>query len=85
MRKLETITLKEHNKIVSAKDKIITELANIVDEFQVAYTDFTKEVAPIAERARKVTNRKSISSVAWPPRQIVTRKKEGLVGGPERK
>jgi hypothetical protein len=66
----ETILKKDHDKIVAAKDKIITELADIVDEFQLAYADFTKEVTPVAERARKVINRKSISSVAWPPRRI---------------
>ncbi len=70
MKKPETITVKEHNRIIAAKDKLITELANIVDEFQVAYKDFSKEAIPVVERAKRIINRKSVSSVAWPPRRI---------------
>ena len=66
----ETILKKDHDKIVAAKDKIITELANIVDEFRVAYADFNGEAAPLAERAKEAVNKKGVSSVAWPPRKV---------------
>jgi hypothetical protein len=71
MRKPEpTITVKEHNRIIAAKDKLITELANIVDELQLACNDFTKGATPLLDHAKRIINRKSVSSVAWPPRKV---------------
>jgi len=65
----ETILKKDHDRIIAAKDKIITELANIVDEFRVAYADFSGEATPLAERAKRAVNRKAVNDVAWPPRK----------------
>lgn len=64
----ETILKKDHDKIVAAKNAIITELANLVDEFAVSFEGFTVDYAEIAERGKKVIKKRAVSSVAWPKR-----------------
>lgn len=68
LTKSPVITVKEHEKIVARKDAIITELANIVDEFRIAHEDYDHEYAPLAVRATKAVNKKAVHEVAWPPR-----------------
>jgi hypothetical protein len=65
MRKPETISLKEHQKIVAAKDALITELANLVDEFTLSFSDLMTDYRPLAERGKKAIARRGVSSVAW--------------------
>lgn len=53
-------------KSIESKDKTITELANIVDEFRLIH----EEAPKLVERANKAINKKAVSSVAWPPRVV---------------
>lgn len=63
--------VKEHVKVIEKKDALITELANIVDEFHTILHDYGLDLAAVMERAKKATNKKAVKDVAWPPRKRV--------------
>lgn len=53
-------------KELAAKEKLITELANALDELQTAQGDFLQAASTHVATAKKLVNRRDVVSVAWP-------------------